>query len=230
MITKKIIAIILMTLLLVPAIVGCGAKESSNKTTQEVSKTPVIIEQNEENLFELGSKQTKDIKAIVEKYGIETAYVSEHNKNIPISFSKDENDCGLSDSTGYTASSLRVMKPNDGGDNTYGILYSSTVDKGAEKKPYYSYDITMIFPNDQEFKLDNFKMFKDLVEVHFGDDYDLSSLESWIQEHIKSIDSGEVIITSERDNGSYREKMIGGGKSEKEEGKRTLSYRLTLRK
>ena len=227
---KKII-IIMMALTLALGVVGCGKDKEDTSTststaTQEESKDSKIIEQNEKNLFELGAKQTKEIKPILEKYGVKVNFDSEETADTVVYVSKDESECSASDATGYTVSTTDDVKPNDGGDNNYNIKYGSYITK--EKKPYYAYEITIDYTNERVFKLDEFKMFKDLVQAHFGDDYDVASLDTFIQDHIKAIDAGEKTVSSGRDTGSYREGLMGGEKGS--DGKRQLIYRLTLLK
>jgi hypothetical protein len=53
-------------------------------------------------------------------------------------------------------------------------------------------------------------MFKDLVKAHFGDDYDMSSLESFVQELLNTEEIEDAISTSSRTNGIYRESISGG--------------------
>ena len=227
---KKIITI-MMVLTLALGVVGCGKDKEDTSTstaTQEESKDSKTIEKNEKNLFELGAKQTKDIKAIVEKYGAKTEYNLENNSGVNIAFSKDENDCSASGATGYNVTTLKELKANDGGDNSYSITYGSYISK--DKESYYAYDIDMVYPDAQEFKLENFKMLKDLVQAYFGDDYDMASVESWIQDHIKGVNDGTV-EASGKDIGSFREGLMGGekGSKSKSKGQTLLTYRLTLK-
>ncbi|MBD7910129.1 hypothetical protein [Clostridium cibarium] len=237
---KKRILAIIMSLTLAFSVVGCGKSNSGNTssteaTTKEDSSSSDSkdgfkkIENTEKNVLELGAKQTKEIKAILEKYGIKTAYNGEHNTNVPIHIAKDENDCSYDATKGYNISTTGDVKINDGGEHEYQILHNAYVDKENNNEVRYLYQITIDYPTTEEFKLDNFKMFKELVQEVQGSDYDFASLDKWMSEHIKKIQSKEKQGASARDVGSFHEGIEGGSKRA---GKNTnmIIFSFSLRK
>jgi hypothetical protein len=234
---KKRILAIIMSLTLAFSIVGCGKSDSGNTSSTETTKEESSseskdgfkkIENTEKNVFDLGAKQTKEIKAIFEKYGVKTAYNGDHNTDVPIHVAKDENDCSLKGGKGYNISKTGEVKVNDGGDHQYGILYNAYVGDNTDG-PLYLYQITIDYPTTEEFKLDNFKMFKELVQEVQGSDYDFASLDKWMSEHIKKIQSKEKQGASARDVGSFHEGIEGGNKRA---GKNTnmIIFSFSLRK
>jgi hypothetical protein len=235
---KKRILAIIMSLTLAFSIVGCGKSNSGNTsltetTTKEESSSDSKdgfkkIEPTQKNIFDLGAKQTKEIKDILEKYGVKTAYNGDHNTDVPIHVAKDENDCSLQGVKGYNISTTGDVKFNDGGEHEYQILYNAYVGDNTDG-PRYLYQIIIDYPTTEEFKLDNFKMFKELVQEVQGSDYDFSSLDKWMSEHIKKIQSGEKEGASARDVGSFYEGIEGG---DKRVGKNTnmVIFSFSLRK
>ncbi|MBD7910131.1 hypothetical protein [Clostridium cibarium] len=234
---KRIIAII-MSLTLAFSVVGCGKSNSGNTsstetTTKEESTSDSKdgfkkIEPTQKNVFDLGAKQTKEIKTILDKYGVKTAYNSEKNTSVPIHIAKDENDCAYQGGKGYTISTTGDVKLNDGGEHEYQILYNAYESKKTDG-PEYLYQITFDYPTTEQFKLDNFKMFKELVQEVQGSDYDFASLDKWMSEHIRKIQSGEKEGASARDVGSFHEGIEGG---DKRAGKNTnmVIFSFSLRK
>jgi hypothetical protein len=221
-VNKKRILAVIMSLTLAFSVVGCGKSDnggaSSKETTTKEENTSSSedgfkkIELTEKNVLDLGAKQTKEIKTILEKYGVKTSYNADKNINTPIGISKDENDSAYKGTKGYTISTTGEVIINDGGSHDYEILYNAyTSDK--EKGPRYLYQITFEYPTTEEFKLDNFKMFKELVQEVQGSDYDFASLETFMKDHLKKIKANENAGASARDVGSFHEGIEGGSKT-----------------
>ncbi|MBD7910128.1 hypothetical protein [Clostridium cibarium] len=235
---KKRILAIIMSLTLAFSVVGCGKSNSGNTsstetTTKEESTSDSKdgfkkIEPTQKNIFDLGAKQTKEIKDILEKYGVKTAYNADKNMKMPVHIAKDENDCSLEGGKGYSITTTEGVNLNDGGDHRYSISYSAYESKNTDG-PRYLYQITIDYPTTEEFKLDNFKMFKELVQEVQGSDYDFASLDKWMSEHIKKIQSKEKQGASARDVGSFHEGIEGGSKRA---GKNTnmIIFSFSLRK
>lgn len=134
---KKIIAIILMPLLLLPTIVGCNKSESpttavpTGTLTDGAEKEEVstlenkdeIIELTKENLLALGKKQTAGIKTIAENYGLTTESFADELYESNLLISKDENDFGSPNCIGYQVGPL----PTE--DDVYYIFYGSYIDE-----------------------------------------------------------------------------------------------------
>lgn len=235
---KKRIFAIIMSLTLAFSAVGCGKSDNGGTTSTETTTKEETsskskdgfkkIELTKENVFDLGAKQTKEIKSILDKYGVKTSYIADKNTNSPIAFSKDENDTGYEGAKGYSIQTTGDIKVNDGGDHEYGILYNAYESKNTNG-PRYVYQITIDYPMTQEFKLDDFKMFKELVKEVQGEDYDFAALETFMKNHIKKIQADENGGASAREIGSFHEGIEGG---DKRVGKNTnmIIFSFSLRK
>ncbi|MBD7910130.1 hypothetical protein [Clostridium cibarium] len=235
---KKRILAIIMSLTLAFSVVGCGKSNSGNTSSTETTTKEENtsdskdefkkIEPTQKNVFDLGGKQTKEIKDILEKYGVKTEFNNENNTSVPVHVAKDENDCSLQGGKGYNISTTGDVKLNDGGEHEYQILYNAYESKNTYG-PLYLYQITIDYPTTEEFKLDNFKMFKELVQEVQGSDYDFASLDKWMSEHIKKIQAKEKQGASARDVGSFHEGIEGG---RKRAGKNTnmIIFSFSLRK
>jgi hypothetical protein len=147
--TKKIVAIILMTLLLAPVIMGCKDEESSTKTTdstttieQEEKKDSDIVEQKDNNLFELSTKEIKDIKEVLEKYGVKVDLESEKTPDSKATISEVVEDAneGLFN---YSITANGNIKTTDRKNNTYFVFYNSLSTKDGKSR--YEYQIYMSF-------------------------------------------------------------------------------------
>lgn len=224
--------IILLTLTL--AIEGCesikfGGLSLTGVTTKEGKN---IEEQKhtytEEEILKLGAEQTKSIKAILSKYGVKTSNVSDKNATTPIAISKDENDCAYKGAKGYTITTDKEVKINDGGNHEYGIIYNAYKAENANELNYV-YQITMESSTKEEFRIDNFKLFKELVKGIHGNDYDFVSLENFMKEQLKDAQSKGVVGGGARDVGVYRECIEDGEKSSGEDTY-TITYSVTLKK
>lgn len=240
MMKKKKIVTLMMLLILTLNITGCGksnaesSSSSSTETTAEGEKASNSqddfkkIDSTENAIFDLGAKQTKEIKEILENYSVKTAYNADKNMKVQVRIAKNENDCSIKGAKGYNISTTGTLKVNDGGDHGYEILYNAYQVENADG-PRYLYRITIEYPAAEEFKLDNFKMFKDLVGEVYGSDYDYASLESWIQDHLAKKHSGERAGGATRDQGSYSEGLEGGDKKAGTEIY-SFTYGISLRK
>ncbi|MDS0527525.1 hypothetical protein NNC19_17685 [Clostridium sp. SHJSY1] len=235
---RKRIFTLLISLTLALNIAGCGKSEtestsSSETTTEEGSSASAEenftkIENTENTIFELGSKQTKEIKEILEKYSVKTAYNADKNMKAQVRIAKDENDCSIKGAKGYNISTTGTLKVNDGGDHGYEVIYNAYQTENSTE-PRYLYRITIEYPAAEEFKLDNFNMFKELVQEVHGDSYDFASLESWIKEQLTKKQAGEKLGGTTRDMGSYSEALEGGDKKAGTEVY-SLTYAVSLRK
>lgn len=215
---KKIIALI-MSITLAFSIVGCGENDDGESTlTENTTKEGTFsnskdelnkIEITQENVFKLGDKQTKEIKTIIEKYGVKTTELYSEDKNSAVIFSEDINETGFDDTKGYSIQSNGNITVNDGGNHNYGMVYGACIKTDEHDSPFYSYDITINYP-EEEFKLNNFKLFKELVKEVEGNYYDEDSLDTFIKEHFKKIQDGKIASKSAREIGPFREQIDGG--------------------
>ncbi|WP_207655362.1 hypothetical protein [Clostridium vincentii] len=120
-------------------------------------------------------------------------------------FYKDENGL-LTGEKGNVVGTLQDFKPKDGGNNKYKISYKATT-SDVDDKLLYSVIIIITYPPKQEFKLDNFKMFKEILQVVHGKDYDVTSLETSIQEHILTVQPGEIKSRGSEEVNSFNEAL-----------------------
>lgn len=82
----------------------------------------------------------------------------------------------------------------------------------------YRYSISFMFPNDEIFCIKNFPLLIDLIKIHYGDNYDFKSLETFIVEQIEKSDKDfledqPAYVDSLRVVGDYEEKVTGGYRS-----------------
>ena len=234
--TKKIIAIILMTLLLLPTIVGCNKSESPTTTVstgtltdgadkEEVStleNKDEIIEPTKENLLALGKKQTAGIKAVAEKYGLTTESFSEELYQSNLIISKDENDCRSPNCIGYQVDPLLTEE------DVYSIFYGSYIDENNE--PDYGYLIAIVLEDYSTFSMEGRDMFRDLLIDVFGEDFTFKDLEARITKHLNLGLADGTKATSEIEIGSYVESISGGNVNDKDQAGKMLYYTITLRK
>lgn len=208
-----------MSLTLALSIVGCGKTNDGESTSVESTKNEETssnskvesnnIELTQENVFKLGEKQTKEIREIFEKYGVKTSDLYSEDKDSPIAFSDDINETGFDDAKGYSIQSTGNITINEVGKHNYGIVYGACIKTDEHDNPFYNYDITINYP-EEEFKLNNFKLFKELVKEVEGSYYDEASLETFMKEHFKKIQEGNVASKSAREIGPFREQIDGG--------------------
>lgn len=231
---KKILILILSSTLLL-SMVGCGNnkeiefREVTPQKIELVEKESTKVEINEDSILKLGIKQSNDIKAIVERYGVTTDYGVEtcydQKDRVVLYFSKDPTDCSPQGTYGYSVFHVTDgdININDGGNHIYSIGYSSCIDE-EDRSLSYHYSISVDYPNKQEFKIEDFKMLNELYLSHFENSNDVSLIEKSIQDHINKIDNGEIdqLDTDFIDIGSYRFKVIGG---EKESGLDSSEFR-----
>ena len=237
--TKKIIAIILITMILAPAVVGCNKATTPIPTiptetiTDGANKEEVgnlenkdeIIEPTKENLLALGKKQTAGIKAVAEKYGLTTESFSEELYQSNLIISKDENDCRSPNCIGYQVDPL----PTE--DDVYYIFYGSYIDENNE--PDYGYLIAIELEDYSEFSMEGRDMFRDLLIDVFGGDFNFKDLETRITKHLNldfTEDTEDTKATSEIEMGSYVESISGGNVNAQAQAGKMLYYTITLRK
>jgi len=210
--TKKIIAI-MMALTLALGVVGCGKDEASDSTptTQEDSSyedSLDSVELNEENIYALGARQTEEIKDIVEKYGAKVGYGGKSNiPGVDMMFSKGEEGL-IEGQKGYKATSLEWITPKEEKSNKYQIEFKSARIEEFDALNYW-FEISIKYPAAQEFKLDDFKMFKELLQVVHGKNYDTTLLEKRIKEQIRKVENGEIKSNGDLSSDSYVRSDIG---------------------
>ncbi|MDS0527526.1 hypothetical protein NNC19_17690 [Clostridium sp. SHJSY1] len=210
--------------------IGGSSLTGISKENENTSKNNLEGQRREfadAEIIQIGSEQTKIIKEILNRYGVKTSYNAEKNATTYIAISKDENDCGYAGAKGYTIATNKGVKINDGGDHQYGIIYNAYKAQ-RNNEPTYVYQITMEFSAKEEFKIDNFKLFKELVKGIHGNKYDLVSLENFMKEQLKDVQSGGVVGGKTRDVGSYRECIEDGGK-DLTKNTCTITYSVTLK-
>lgn len=177
---RRRILTLMTTLLVAFVMVGCNDSNSlSAKATAEEKNGFEKIENTEESVFKLGEKQTKEIKEILDKYEVKNTY-NRDKVDAPVIIAKDKDDCSFEGARGYNIATSKYFDVKDGGEHHYQIRYNAFVDLGNDSTPLYSYQIVIGYSEKEKFKLDNFKMFKDLVQEVQGNQYDFATLESSI--------------------------------------------------
>lgn len=221
---KKIVTIV-MALTLALGVAGCGKDEESDSTTatQEESSESKAIKRYDKAILELGAKQTPRIVEILEKYDIKTASNSE-DKKAQVLYAKDENDSGTIGTTGYTLQTTERILLDDGGQNKYNINYKSFL--WSEGKGNNGIGIDVIYTENGKFNIDNFGFLKELIQVYCGDDYDINSLESWIQEFLETGEGKKF----DREVGNFKESIQSPKGQGEEINKRILSIGISMKK
>ncbi|SHK19395.1 hypothetical protein SAMN02745163_03398 [Clostridium cavendishii DSM 21758] len=232
--TNKIIATILSGILAL-SLVACGGEKkdttSKDNTAQETSankdeKKVGKIKKEKNSLFELGKKQTEQIKTIVEKYGVKTNYAANYKgDNGDVIFSKDENDSNMKDTKGYTITSYNTPKISDGAENKYMIEYNSIVENG-KNDGNYQYQISLRSLGDGTFKLENAKMLKELIQV-IDKDYDFGDFDKWVNGFLEKV-KADTAVSDGRDHGAFHENIKAEINDEAGKKELFLMYTVTL--
>ncbi|MDS0527524.1 hypothetical protein NNC19_17680 [Clostridium sp. SHJSY1] len=181
MVNRRRIITVMMSLVLAFGMVGCNDSDSlSAKATAETKDGFKKIENTEKSVFELGEKQTKEIKEILDKYQVKNTY-NRDKVDAPVIIAKDKDDCSFEGARGYNIATAKYISVNDGGEHEYQIRYNALIDIANNSTPRYSYQIIVGYSEKEKFELENFKMFKDLVQEVQGNEYDFATLESSIK-------------------------------------------------
>lgn len=252
---KKIMSIILIATIALGGL-GCSKNDESTSTSdassamknesstdvkdeakqEENVEDEILIKPTKENVLKLGSTQIPAIKSVLDAHGLVTSYRGSEVKNCVASFSKTEKDFQKPGGVGWDLYTAYFYNGHDvvesGVDNNIcGLTYSSGVDLDGDAD--YFYAISISFLADKEFNIDNFPIFKELVGVVFGSDYDFKSLETWIIKYSDGLKTEKSKIGSvSRNTGSYEEKLDKGNRYYTKDCKtiKTISYQITLRK
>ncbi len=232
--TKKIIATILSGILAL-SLVACGGEKkdttTKDNTAQETSvkkddKKSDIIKKDKDSLFELGKKQTKDIKGIAEKYGIKTCFTDEYKgDNGAVVIAKDENGSNLKSSKGYTITTYESPTLNDGSENKYNLDYYSVIKEG-ENEGKYQYQISLTNLGDGTFKIENSKMLKELIQV-IDKDYDFGDFDKWVNDFLDRVKEGKA-VSKGRNHGAFHENIKGEINDKNGKKELFLMYTVTL--
>jgi hypothetical protein len=181
-------AISIMTLLILSfSVMGCGKAETSE--VQESSSEEYSfdkIELNKDNVFAFGINQTNKIENIVKKYGIKTSH--KVTEEADMMFVDDEKGVFTGDK-GHIMTTPKSVRVNDGGDNDYEVSFGAVIKKDDRIRADLL--ITIDYPVTQEFKFDNFMMFKELLETIYSNDFDITTLESSAKDLIATVPPGE---------------------------------------
>jgi len=203
---KKIITIILL-FPIVFGLVGCGRMEeklSTNAISQDAGNSEEYnfdkIELNKDNIFAFGIEKTARIEIIVKKYGITTTHkiVGKEAEEADMTFLDDEKGIFTGD-MGHTCGTQKSIKVNDGGENLYDITFIATkYTKGKDESILGSLLIVINDFKSQDFKFENYKMFKEMIQACFSKEFDINALEKKLNEFILATPSGEKNVINEK--------------------------------
>lgn len=179
--------IIIITLLILSfGVIGCSKLQVGENSSEEYNFDKIKL--NKDNIFAFGIEQTKNIENVVKKYGITTTHNVAESEKAEMIFLDDEK--GIYDGDkGYIISTPKTVRINDGGENCYDVGFSARIK--ADNKVFSDILIQIECPVTQEFKLDNFMMFKEVLEEIYSNEFDLIKLESSIKDLIAKVPSGE---------------------------------------
>lgn len=117
--------------------------------------------------------------------------MGEETEDADIIFLDDEKGIFTGDK-GHTCGTEKSIKVNDGGENLYKLTFVATnYTKGKDESICGSLLIEINDFKSQEFKFENYKMFKEIVQACYSKEYDINSLEKKLKELISSTPSGE---------------------------------------
>jgi len=113
-----------------------------------------------------------------------------------MTFFEDEKGIFTGDK-GNTCGTTKSIKVNDGGENRYNLTFVAMYHTKEESMM----GSLLIVINDfksQDFKFENYKMFKETLQACFSEEYDINALEKKLKEFILATPLGEKNVIKEK--------------------------------
>lgn len=213
---KRLISVLIISTLYISCI-SCGKEKEI--TTEPSTKIG-------DNALEIGARETAAIKQILENNEVEITdsydWSAQEDLGDKVYVSKDADHYYLKDVSnvkGYEVWPKNFFMSNE--DSHYYLVWYSYGAFMRDNKPIekeeddYSYYISFMFPNEENFCIENFHLLVDLVKIHCGDEYDVESLEAFIRDQIEKADKDILkeqpdYVDSRREVGDHEEVVSGG--------------------
>lgn len=211
---KKLISLVLLSSLIF-SMIGCSEKSTENSTEYSndlvdnskveypfnVDSEIYTIDKTKENMIKLGSFQSLAIMKVLKDHGVSTGFSEEKTKENNVCFNESPDSFQTDGSSGFQSYTPNfdklnfVSKKETVEGNSYYLDYVSQVDK--ELKSNYRYSVTMDFPLDREFNLEDFPLLKDLIKSTISKDYDFEKLGILAKDYYNSVNDGSTSMEGE---------------------------------